>query len=99
MCFMAGSVTDDEIDRLYQLPLSEFTAARNALAKSHGPNGAAIRALEKPNLAAWAVNQLYWRKRAVFKRLIDAAEARRKAHGKLLSGKGSDIAAAESAHE
>ena len=24
---------DEEVDRLYQLPLSEFTAARNALAK------------------------------------------------------------------
>jgi hypothetical protein len=89
---------DDEIDRLYQVPLAEFTPERNALAKRLGKAGASIRALEKPNLAAWAVNQLFWRRRAVFNRLIAAAGARRGAHAKLLTGKGGDIAAAEAAH-
>jgi hypothetical protein len=91
-------MTHDEIDRLYQLPLAGFTTERNALAKRLGAAGASIRALEKPNLAAWAVNQLYWRRRAVFERLTAAAAARRGAHAKMLAGKGADIGAAESAH-
>ena len=33
---MASPSLDTEIDRLYQLPLDEFTAARNALAKEAG---------------------------------------------------------------
>ena len=37
-----------QIDRLYQLPLDEFTAARNALAKEAGAAGAQIRTLQKP---------------------------------------------------
>ena len=44
-------------------PLDEFTAARNALAKETGDS--AIKKLEKPNLAAWAVNQLYWPAKAL----------------------------------
>ena len=49
-------------------------------------------------MPAWAVNQLYWRDRATYDRLIGAAAARRAAHGKMLSGKGGDINAAEEAH-
>jgi hypothetical protein len=44
------------------------------------------------------VNQLYWRKKAIYNKLIVAAEARQKAHAKLLSGKSSDVAAADAAH-
>jgi hypothetical protein len=33
---------DDEIARLYQLPLSEFTAARNLLARNAGARAAEI---------------------------------------------------------
>ncbi|MFI5177974.1 MAG: hypothetical protein ACHQO8_05410 [Vicinamibacterales bacterium] len=95
---MTSTSADDEIDRLYQRPLAEFTQARNALAKRLGPAGAAIRSLEKPGLAAWGVNQLYWKRRPAFNRLIAAADARRAAHAKLLKGKGGDIAAAEKAH-
>lgn len=81
------------------MPLAEFTPARNTLAKRLGPAGAPIRALEKPTLAAWAVNQLFWRRRAVFNRLTEAAGAHRGAHAKRLAGKGGDIAAAERAHQ
>ena len=49
---------DVEIDRLYQLPLDEFTDARNALAKAAGKNGAKVRGLRKPPVAAWAINQV-----------------------------------------
>jgi len=56
-----------------------------------------VRALEKPNIAAWAVNQLYWQRRRVYDRLIHEAEARRRAHAKLLKGKGGDVSDAEQA--
>jgi hypothetical protein len=85
-------------DRLYQLPLAEFTAARNALAKSAGKDGAAIKALEKPSLPAWAVNQLYWTRRKAFDRLIEAARRLRVEHGRQLAGKAADVAVAERAH-
>lgn len=89
---------DDEIDQLYQLPPGEFTAGRNALAKRAGPAGAAIRKLPKPQLAAWAVNQLYWRHRLTFDRLLKASEAMRAAHRKLVAGEPVDLRAAEAAH-
>jgi len=68
------------------------------LAKRLGAEGGAIRTLEKPNSAAWAVNQLYWRRRAAYNKLATAAEARRNAHAKLLKGKGGDVSEAEQAH-
>ena len=79
---MGPRALDSEIDRLYQLPLDEFTSARNALAKTAGPDAARIRALVKPPIAAWAVNQLYWKKRNVWDDLIAASEnARARAQG------------------
>ena len=49
-------------NELYALPLDEFIAARTAAAKkvSGGAEGlpAAVRALPKPSVAAWAVNML-----------------------------------------
>src|SRR3954451_19713893 len=56
---MASKGLEQEIERLYQLPLEEFTPARNALAKG-STEAARIRALAKPPIGAWAVNQLYW---------------------------------------
>ena len=87
---------DNEIDQLYQLPLDAFTAARNTLAKT--AKRPALKALEKPNIAAWAVNQLYWQHRDEYDRLVKAAERLRTEHRKLLSGKSSDIREAEKAH-
>jgi hypothetical protein len=90
---------DTEIDRLYQLPLKEFTPARNALAKdAGGADATRIRALQKPNAAAWAVNQLYWLKRDVYDSLIRAAERLRTAHRGLLAGKATDLHKAEAEH-
>ena len=90
---------DEGIDRLYQLPLKEFTPARNALAKEiGGRDAAAIRALQKPNAAAWGVNQLYWRERATYDRLVRAAERLRQTHRSLLAGKAVDLHEAEAAH-
>jgi hypothetical protein len=87
---------DDEIDRLYQLPLDEFTAARNALAKT---GGAGIKALTKPPVAAWAVNQLYWRNRPAYDALVASAGAVRQVHKAVLAGRGGDLRAADKAHD
>ena len=85
-----------DIDALFQLPPAEFTAARNTLAgklKKAGKDEEAdrVKALPKPSLPAWAVNQLYWRHRKAFDRLIDAGERFRNAQGAQLSGKNADM--------
>lgn len=90
---------EDEIDRLYQLPLAEFTPARNLLVKQfRGADRSRVRTLQKPNTAAWAVNQLYWRQRRVYDRLIETAERWRKAHRALLAGKSADLPETEASH-
>jgi hypothetical protein len=70
---------EDELDALFKLPLGEFTPARNALAvrlKKTGQQARAdaAKALPKPSVAAWVVNQLYWRHRGPFDRLIEAGD-------------------------
>lgn len=54
---------DTEVDRIYQIPLTDFIAERNALAKrlraaDRRDEAAAITALRKPPVSAWAVNRL-----------------------------------------
>ncbi len=87
-----------DLDRLYQLPLAEFTSARDDLAKHAGPDRAAIRALQKPNLPAWAVNQLYWRERRTYDALVAAAERLRAAQLAALEGRRADVPRAEAEH-
>ena len=75
---------DDDVDSLFKLPLAEFTGARNALAarlKQNGqPNDAnLVKTLAKPSISAWAVNQLYWRHREAFDKLLAAGERVRQA--------------------
>ena len=94
-----GPKASPSTDRLYQLPLGEFIAARNAMAKDAGADGAAVRALQKPNLPAWAVNQLYWRKRPVYDALVGRAEDLRATHLATLSGKRADLRGAGKEHE
>lgn len=91
--------SEDDIDRLYALPIDEFTAARNALASEAGANGAAIKKLQKPNKPAWAVNQLYWKRRPVYDRLVRASATLREAHARRLQGADVDIRAVEAAHQ
>jgi hypothetical protein len=68
-----------DVDALFKLPLGEFTAARNALVsalKKAGQQTEAVeaKALLKPSVSAWVVNQLYWRHGYLFGRLFDAGE-------------------------
>jgi len=90
---------DDRIDQLYQLPLDRFTTARNALAREAGPRAAEIKGLEKPNAAAWAVNQLYWRERPIYDELIEASQQLRTAYREQLAGKSPDVRSAEASHK
>ena len=84
------------IDELYQLPLDEFTAERNALAKSTGD--ASIKKLEKPSLAAWAVNQLFWHQRKLYDEVIKTSGQLRTAYTQMLAEKSADVHAAEVFH-
>lgn len=85
-----------DIDQLFQLPLGQFTAARNALAGRLKKAGRAedadrVRTLAKPPISAWAVNQLYWGHRKAFDQLIAAGERFRKAQASQLAGKSADM--------
>ncbi|MCA1562950.1 MAG: hypothetical protein LC753_05410 [Acidobacteria bacterium] len=87
------------IDELYQLPLAEFTAARNTLAKGAGAAAPEVRALTKPPLPAWAVNQLYWKRRQVYDALVQRAEELRDTHKAILTGRRGDLRTAGKAHD
>ncbi|MEQ1912869.1 MAG: hypothetical protein ABMA15_28900, partial [Vicinamibacterales bacterium] len=67
------STIESQIDALYALPLTEFTAARNVLAKTlKGDAAARVKKLEKPGVVAWATNQLFWRDRSSYDQLMAA---------------------------
>jgi hypothetical protein len=83
--------TLEEIDRLYELPLDEFTAARNDLAKRLKQEGDAetaeqVRGLTKPSVAAWAVNQLARREPEAVRSLLNLAARLRNAQERSLKG-------------
>jgi hypothetical protein len=85
----------DDVDALYGLPLDEFTPARNELAKRLRKEGDKeradeVKALAKPSVAAWTVNQLARRRGARVKKLLDAGEAVRKAQERALEGGGAE---------
>jgi hypothetical protein len=93
------SALDDKIDELYKLPLGDFTAARNALAKSLAKDEAKlVKALEKPTVVPWAVNQVYWRARSTYDRLMKSGDKLRTAQIAALEGRAADVRAASEAH-
>jgi hypothetical protein len=69
----------DEADRLYGLPLEDFVAERDALAKQLRADGRRaeaddVKALRKPPAVVWAVNQLMRTQRKPAKALVAAAD-------------------------
>jgi len=85
----------DDVDELFKLPLTEFTGARNTLAKRLKQSGRAndanvVQTLAKPPVSAWAVNQLYWHHRDAFEELLAAGQRFRKAQraGKVADMRG-----------
>jgi chromosome segregation ATPase len=86
---------DEEVDRLYGLPLEEFTAARNRLAAALKKQGKtedadAVKSLRKPSASAWAVNQLARKERLQVRSLVTSADRLRKAQESLLRGGAAD---------
>jgi hypothetical protein len=86
---------DKELDKLFALPLDQFTAARNDAVKrlkEAGEDEAAERvaALTKPSLPVWTINQLARQDKAATKALLDAAAKLRKAQERALAGGNSD---------
>jgi len=74
-----------ELDRLYSLPLRDFVAARNLLAKrllreKDREAAGRVKALAKPSLTAWAVNQLRYQAPGRLDALFEAAEKVRAGH-------------------
>src|SRR6185503_4829636 len=70
---------EDDVDALFKLPSAEFTGARNDLAARLKREGRAddstfVKALTKPSISAWAVNQLHWNHRDVFDRLLSTSQ-------------------------
>src|SRR5260370_1505792 len=83
---------DDDFDALFKVPLTEFVGAGKALAARLKQNGfvseaEGVKALAKPSISAWTVNQLYWRHREAFDELIATGQRFRKAQvtGKMLN--------------
>ena len=81
-----------DLDALFQLPLSEFTGARNALASRLQKAGRKedadhVRRLSKPPVSAWVVNQLFWKERTWFDRLLASGARLRQAQAAGLAGK------------
>jgi hypothetical protein len=74
-----ATACDEEISRLYGLPLDEFTRARDELARSvrqegDGERAAEIKRLRKPSVPAWVVNQLARQRELDMQRLVKAGE-------------------------
>ncbi len=93
------SALEQQIDDLYQQPLNDFTAARNALAKTLSKDDAKrVKALAKPTVVPWAVNQVYWRARHTYERVMKSGEQLRKAQIAALEGRKADVRAAGEAH-
>jgi len=81
----------DPIDDLYRGDFEEFTAARNALAKRLKQDGEAeaaeqVRALPKPSVAAWAVNQLARQEPEAVRSLLNVASRLRSAQERSFKG-------------
>lgn len=77
----------DAADRLYGLPLPEFTPARDALAKELKTTdkelSARVKALKKPSVAGWVVNLLVRREQEQVEQVLAVGEALRDAQASL----------------
>lgn len=87
-------------DRLYGLPLDEFTSARNEAAKELRAAGErkeaeSVARLAKPTVPAWAVNQLAREHRTAIRALLGAGERLGKAQARGIAGRLRDAARSE----
>jgi len=94
----------EEIDRLYGLPLDEFTSARDEFARRlrrDGDRSSAeeLKGLRKPTVAAWALNQARRRDPDAVDRLLAAGEGLRDAQRQLLAAGNRDALREAAAEE
>jgi hypothetical protein len=87
---------DDDVDALFRLPLAEFVGARKTLAarlkkEGQGQESDRVKALPKPSISVWAVNQLYWQHREEFEQVIAAGQQFRRAQTTTRAGKLGDL--------
>jgi hypothetical protein len=86
---------DKELDKLFALPLDEFTAARKDAVKrlkEAGEDEVAeqVGAFTKPSVPVWTINQLARQDKRAMRVLLDAAAKLRKAQERALAGGDSD---------
>jgi len=82
---------EGDLDRLYQMPLSEFTSARDELTQQLRAQGEREKALEikklrKPTAGVWVVNQLVRERPLDVQRLLKAGESLTKSQAKAAAG-------------
>ena len=86
-----ANAVEQAADELYALPPADFTRERDERAKALRKEGRrdeadAVKALRKPTVAAWALNQLARRRAKDVERLVAAGEELRAAQEELLAG-------------
>jgi hypothetical protein len=89
------NLDEDPIDRLYGLPLDEFTRARDELARrlraeGDGEHAAEIKQLRKPSVPAWVVNRLARQRELDVQRLLRAGEQLAGAQAGAMRGESGD---------
>lgn len=89
------SALEPQLDDLFQSPLSEFTGRRDELAaalrqKGKAAPAAELKALKKPTVSAWAVNQLFFRERPLWNALAEAGAALRRTQSEVGHGGAAD---------
>ncbi|HRI48606.1 MAG TPA: hypothetical protein PLW65_00375 [Pseudomonadota bacterium] len=89
------SALEPQLDDLFQSPLSEFTGRRDELAaalrqKGKAAPAAELKAIKKPTVSAWAVNQLFFRERPLWNALAEAGAALRRTQSAVGHGRAAD---------
>jgi hypothetical protein len=94
------SALESRIDTLYKGPLAEFVSARTALARTlSGSDAKRVKALQKPAVVAWVVNQVYWHARPAYDRLLKSGATLRSAQIAALGGRAVDVRGAGETHQ
>lgn len=86
-----AAALERELDTLYQLPLDQFTAGRDELARRLRTEGRPedakrVKALRKPTAAVWLVNRLAREDELDVQRLLKAGETMTKTQAKVAQG-------------
>jgi hypothetical protein len=86
-----GVDLEHELDRLYGVPLDDFTSERDKLARElriekRAEEADQVKALRKPPVPVWAANQLARRNRRDVDLLLDAGHRLRESQRGLLAG-------------